>query len=266
VTVEDIRNIPQFKDQTLIAIKAPSGSTLAVPYPDQAAQTLEELKYQIFLNSREGPVEIVVVSSSRDDEGRCLFPCAPACTCAAACPGVLPWDLCHASLSCVPCRNCACARHGFAVIRFRPDEDVDPPCDAVMTLATTMRQWTTRTGGSGRNRSTGGSSNMRCRRPCKRAVTRAGNQEAFPTSTVALHEQCSGARETGRKRKALRLHVCQHVCWCVCAPRECAHVFVSWECKKDCETWRETLRARKHTAFEGFGRCSSEVAGLRPRC
>lgn len=69
VTVEDIRNIPQFKDQTLIAIKAPSGSTLAVPYPDQAAQTLEELKYQIFLNSREGPVEIVVVSSSRDDEG-----------------------------------------------------------------------------------------------------------------------------------------------------------------------------------------------------
>jgi hypothetical protein len=35
VTDEDIRNIANFKDQTLIAIKAPSGSTLAVPFPDQ---------------------------------------------------------------------------------------------------------------------------------------------------------------------------------------------------------------------------------------
>ncbi len=124
MTDEDIRNIPQFKDQTLIAIKAPSGSTLAVPYPDQAAQTLEELKYQIFLNSREGPVEIYVVSSSRDDEGRCLFLSAPACTCAAACHDMHPWVSCHSPLSCVPCQNCVCARHCFAARHFRPDKDV----------------------------------------------------------------------------------------------------------------------------------------------
>ena len=67
VTDEDIRNITTFKDQTLIAIKAPSGSTLAVPYPDQVPE-YDEWRYQIYLKSQDGPVDIYLVSNPRDDE------------------------------------------------------------------------------------------------------------------------------------------------------------------------------------------------------
>ena len=95
-----------------------------MPYPDQMAQALDELKYQIFLNSQEGPVDIYLVSSSREDEGRyhtfVFVPCpcmvhvcdigcvlsvagrcdvyVCVCVCARAC-------LCIAGL-------CACAEHG----------------------------------------------------------------------------------------------------------------------------------------------------------
>ncbi|KAL5061189.1 hypothetical protein RYX36_032793, partial [Vicia faba] len=37
VTEEDIKNLPCFKNETLIAIKAPHGTTLEVPDPDEAA-------------------------------------------------------------------------------------------------------------------------------------------------------------------------------------------------------------------------------------
>jgi hypothetical protein len=85
VTDEDIRGIPNFRDQvrmilglsfalllfgksglvqTLIAIKAPSGTTLAVPYPDESVPP-ERRKYQIFLKSNDGPVDIYLVNSPR---------------------------------------------------------------------------------------------------------------------------------------------------------------------------------------------------------
>ncbi len=48
--------------QTLIAIKAPSGTTLAVPYPDESV-ALNRRKYQIFLKSNDGPVDIYLVNS-----------------------------------------------------------------------------------------------------------------------------------------------------------------------------------------------------------
>jgi transcription factor E2F3 len=56
VTDEDIRSIHNFKDQTLIAIKAPSGTTLAVPYPDNHPRDMGPAggKYQIFLQSHQG--------------------------------------------------------------------------------------------------------------------------------------------------------------------------------------------------------------------
>ena len=68
VTDEDIRAIAEFRDQTLIAIKAPTGTTLAVPYPD-ANSAPERRTYQIFLKSNDGPVEILVVASPREDGG-----------------------------------------------------------------------------------------------------------------------------------------------------------------------------------------------------
>lgn len=63
VTDEDIRGIGEFRDQTLIAIKAPTGTMLAVPYPDMNT-TPERRTYQIFLRSNDGPVEILLVSES----------------------------------------------------------------------------------------------------------------------------------------------------------------------------------------------------------
>lgn len=68
VTDDDIRNIPSFKDQTLIAIKAPSGSTLAVPYPEHHEVHEDDARYQIYLKSQEGPVDIYLVSSRANDE------------------------------------------------------------------------------------------------------------------------------------------------------------------------------------------------------
>jgi hypothetical protein len=50
--------------QTLIAIKAPSGTTLAVPYPDESVPP-NRRKYQIFLKSKDGPVDIYLVNSPR---------------------------------------------------------------------------------------------------------------------------------------------------------------------------------------------------------
>lgn len=69
VTDEDIRNIRNFKDQTLIAIKAPSGTTLGVPYPDHTRELGPGAgKYQIFLQSQQGPVDIYLVSSQDETD------------------------------------------------------------------------------------------------------------------------------------------------------------------------------------------------------
>ncbi|EKX33818.1 hypothetical protein GUITHDRAFT_81084, partial [Guillardia theta CCMP2712] len=62
VTDEDIRNIPAFKDQTVIAIKAPSGTTIAVPYPEHLPER-DRQKYQIYLQSKDGPLDIYLVSA-----------------------------------------------------------------------------------------------------------------------------------------------------------------------------------------------------------
>jgi hypothetical protein len=67
VTHEDIRSIANFKDQTLIAIKAPSGATLAVPYPDHARDA-GQARYHIYLQSQQGPVDIYLVSSQGDSD------------------------------------------------------------------------------------------------------------------------------------------------------------------------------------------------------
>lgn len=68
VTDDDIRSIPSFSDKTLIAIKAPSGTTLAVPYAKDDDQTPpSRRKYQIFLKSENGPVDIYLVSNSEEE-------------------------------------------------------------------------------------------------------------------------------------------------------------------------------------------------------
>merc|ERR1711965_1236501 len=67
VTHEDVRSIPAFAPDTVIAIKAPSGTTLEVPDPDEGME-YPQRRYQIYLKSQSGPVEVFLVSQA-DGEG-----------------------------------------------------------------------------------------------------------------------------------------------------------------------------------------------------
>ncbi|XWS52805.1 hypothetical protein CRYUN_Cryun11dG0103600 [Craigia yunnanensis] len=61
VTEEDIKNLPCFQNETLIAIKAPHGTTLEVPDPDEAVD-YPQRRYRIVLRSSMGPIDVYLVS------------------------------------------------------------------------------------------------------------------------------------------------------------------------------------------------------------
>jgi hypothetical protein len=62
VTHDDIRNLPSMSGQTLIAIKAPAGTRLEVPDPDEGMSSGKR-RYQIFLRSETGtPIDVYLVS------------------------------------------------------------------------------------------------------------------------------------------------------------------------------------------------------------
>ncbi|KAF3439456.1 hypothetical protein FNV43_RR17734 [Rhamnella rubrinervis] len=61
VTEEDIKGLPTFQDETLIAIKAPHGTTLEVPDPDEAVD-YPQRRYRIVLRSTMGPIDVYLVS------------------------------------------------------------------------------------------------------------------------------------------------------------------------------------------------------------
>ncbi|XP_010527175.1 PREDICTED: transcription factor E2FA-like isoform X2 [Tarenaya hassleriana] len=61
VTEEDIKSLPCFQNETLIAIKAPHGTTLEVPDPDEAAD-YPQRRYRIILRSTMGPIDVYLVS------------------------------------------------------------------------------------------------------------------------------------------------------------------------------------------------------------
>ncbi|KAF2614809.1 hypothetical protein F2Q70_00008432 [Brassica cretica] len=60
VTEEDIKSLPGFQNQTLIAVKAPHGTTLEVPDPDEAGE-LPQRRYRIILRSTMGPIDVYLV-------------------------------------------------------------------------------------------------------------------------------------------------------------------------------------------------------------
>eukprot|EP01136_Pigoraptor_vietnamica_P040027 Opistho-1_new@11476 len=80
VTESDIRGIESFRGQTLIAIRAPSGTRLEVPDPDDSG--LDARCFQIFLKSSGGPIKVFLLEEdavagaveldefSTDGEGR----------------------------------------------------------------------------------------------------------------------------------------------------------------------------------------------------
>ncbi|XP_065867896.1 transcription factor E2FB isoform X2 [Euphorbia lathyris] len=61
VTEEDIKSLPCFHNETLIAIKAPHGTTLEVPDPDEAVDCPQR-RYRIVLRSTMGPIDVYLVS------------------------------------------------------------------------------------------------------------------------------------------------------------------------------------------------------------
>ncbi|CAN8252551.1 unnamed protein product [Cochlearia groenlandica] len=61
VTEDDIKNLPCFQNKTLIAVKAPHGTTLEVPDPDDAGG-YSQRRYRIILRSTMGPIDVYLVS------------------------------------------------------------------------------------------------------------------------------------------------------------------------------------------------------------
>ncbi|XP_009133061.1 transcription factor E2FA isoform X1 [Brassica rapa] len=77
VTEEDIKSLPGFQNQTLIAVKAPHGTTLEVPDPDEAGD-LPQRRYRIILRSTMGPIDVYLVSEFEDTNGSVAPPaCLP---------------------------------------------------------------------------------------------------------------------------------------------------------------------------------------------
>lgn len=79
VTQADIKALPCFSQDTLIAIRAPHGTTLEVPDPDQASDQKRDSgrrRYQIFLKSNNGPIEVYLVSTlqQRQEDNTQNFP------------------------------------------------------------------------------------------------------------------------------------------------------------------------------------------------
>ncbi|KAL6196217.1 hypothetical protein ACLB2K_031832 [Fragaria x ananassa] len=61
VTEEDIKGLPCFQNETLIAIKAPHGTTLEVPDPEEAVD-YPQRRYRMVLRSMMGPIDVYLVS------------------------------------------------------------------------------------------------------------------------------------------------------------------------------------------------------------
>ncbi|KAM1000151.1 hypothetical protein ACFX13_006951 [Malus domestica] len=61
VTEEDIKGLPSLQNETLIAIKAPHGTTLEVPDPDEVVD-YPQRRYRMVLRSTMGPIDVYLVS------------------------------------------------------------------------------------------------------------------------------------------------------------------------------------------------------------
>ncbi|KAJ8417894.1 hypothetical protein AAFF_G00227370 [Aldrovandia affinis] len=74
VTHEDICGC--FKGDTLLAIRAPSGTQLEVPIPEAQAMNSQK-KYQIHLKSTSGPIEVLLVNKDTSGSAPVVLPVPP---------------------------------------------------------------------------------------------------------------------------------------------------------------------------------------------
>ncbi|XP_009143622.1 transcription factor E2FA isoform X2 [Brassica rapa] len=89
VTEEDIKSLPGFQNQTLIAVKAPHGTTLEVPDPDEGVGHPQR-RYRIILRSTMGPIDVYLVSEFEEkfeDTNGPAEPPPPLCLPIASCSG-----------------------------------------------------------------------------------------------------------------------------------------------------------------------------------
>ncbi|KAJ4848935.1 hypothetical protein Tsubulata_004600 [Turnera subulata] len=66
VSEEDIKSLPCFQNETLIAVKAPHGTTLEVPDPNEAVDYPQK-RYRIILRSTMGPIDVYLVSQFEEN-------------------------------------------------------------------------------------------------------------------------------------------------------------------------------------------------------
>ncbi|TVU14607.1 hypothetical protein EJB05_38083, partial [Eragrostis curvula] len=62
LTEDDIKGLHCFQNQTLIAIKAPHGTSVEVPDPDVKAGNYYQRRYRIIVRSTMGPIDVYLVS------------------------------------------------------------------------------------------------------------------------------------------------------------------------------------------------------------
>ncbi|KAG2572048.1 transcription factor E2FA-like isoform X1 [Panicum virgatum] len=63
LTEDDIKGLPCFQNQTLIAIKAPHWSSVEVPNPDVMTSESFRRRYRIIIRSTMGPIDLYLVSN-----------------------------------------------------------------------------------------------------------------------------------------------------------------------------------------------------------
>lgn len=68
VTHDDIRNLRSMDGDTIVAIKAPGGTTLEVPDPDEGMEDGNR-RYQIFLKSSMGAIDVFLISQLDEQPG-----------------------------------------------------------------------------------------------------------------------------------------------------------------------------------------------------
>lgn len=66
VTYEDIRKSPGFKNELIVAVRAPPGTTLNVPDPEEGVAFPSERKFQIFLKSPGNPIQVLLLNDEED--------------------------------------------------------------------------------------------------------------------------------------------------------------------------------------------------------
>jgi transcription factor E2F3 len=67
VTQEDLLSLPMHQSQTVIAVRAPPGTVLEVPDPDDTMPSAKR-RYHIYMRSSGGPINVQLVSSCAGDQ------------------------------------------------------------------------------------------------------------------------------------------------------------------------------------------------------